>query len=235
MAIQPGNNFCSNLKKYVGNVTLPEHTGVATHVLVFMLTKKKHWKQVIGYHLTGDSIKSGCLKNIIFDLIRKAEEIGFRVHAAISDCGGNNKRLWNDVGIQHTQATVMSNKPIQHPCDENRKLEIMPDVVHVCKSMIQGWIANRTIQLPNDVVKRNDLSTPIAVINHLTDIVSFEGHCDLKMASGLTKDDVNSTKALTNFEKMKVRNSQSPHSCSGTAAICEGKWKNRCADDCLPD
>lgn len=50
---------------------------------------KTHWKQVIAYHLTGDSIKSGCLKGIIFELIRKVEGIGFCVHSIISDCEGN--------------------------------------------------------------------------------------------------------------------------------------------------
>lgn len=89
MAIQSGTDYCPNLKKFVGNVTLPEHTGIANHALVFMLAGvKTHWKQVIGYHFTGDSINNGCLKDIIFELIRKAEGIGFRVHAVVCDCGG---------------------------------------------------------------------------------------------------------------------------------------------------
>lgn len=90
MAIQPGRFYCSNLKKYLGMSTVPPYTEYATHLLVFMVAGlRSRWKQVIAYFFTGDSIESGCLKSILFDLIRRSEAIGLRVHAAISDCGGN--------------------------------------------------------------------------------------------------------------------------------------------------
>lgn len=89
MSIQPGSNYCSNLKKFVGQVTLPGHTGIANHVMVFMIVSlHARWKQVVGYYFTNDTINSGCLKTIIFDLIQRAERIGLRVHASVSDCGG---------------------------------------------------------------------------------------------------------------------------------------------------
>ena len=89
MAIQPGITYCSNLKKYVGYTTAPGNTGIANHLLVFMLAGlRARWKQVVGYHFTGDAIESGCLKTILYDLIGKVEAIGLRVYAAISDCGG---------------------------------------------------------------------------------------------------------------------------------------------------
>lgn len=88
MAIQKGVNYCSNLKQFVGNITLPNHCGIATHVMVFMLVGiRARWKQVIAYHFTGDTVDHGCLKSIVVDLIQKAENIGLRVHALISDCG----------------------------------------------------------------------------------------------------------------------------------------------------
>lgn len=89
MAIQPGSNYCSNLKKYVGPVTLSGNGELANHLLVFMLVGlRSRWKQVVGYHFTGDSIKNGGIKSILFELINKAEAIGLQVHAVINDCGG---------------------------------------------------------------------------------------------------------------------------------------------------
>lgn len=88
ISIQKGVNYCSNLKQFVGNITLPNHSGTANHVMVFMLVGiRARWKQVIAYHFTGDTVDHGCLKTIVVDLIRKAENIGLRVHALISDCG----------------------------------------------------------------------------------------------------------------------------------------------------
>lgn len=90
MAIQPGENFCNNLKKFVGKITLPGHEGLANHVMVFMLVGlRSRWKQVIGYFYTGDSIQHGTIKSILYDIIRRTESCGFQVHAVVSDCSGN--------------------------------------------------------------------------------------------------------------------------------------------------
>lgn len=89
MAIQPGKNYCTHLKKYLGDITLAGHTGVGNHVMVFMLVGVRvHWKQVVAYHITGDSIEHNCLKDILFKLVEKTETVGLRIHALISDCGG---------------------------------------------------------------------------------------------------------------------------------------------------
>ncbi|XP_065072750.1 uncharacterized protein LOC135697090 [Ochlerotatus camptorhynchus] len=206
IAIQPGSNYCSNLKKYVGPVTLSGNGELANHLLVFMLVfLRSQWKQVVGYHFTGDSIKNGGIKSILFELINRAEAIGLQVHAVINDCGGANKKLWNDIGVKHSRERVMMNTPIPHPSDPTRTLEIVPDSVHVFKSMIHGWIKKRTIELPEAVVQKHALSGSTADITHLTELVAYEAHCDLKMACGLTEDDVNFSKPHSNFDKMKVK------------------------------
>lgn len=90
MAIQPGVNYCNNLKQYIGDVTLPQHSGTANHLLVFMAVGlRERWKQVVAYYFSSDIINNGCLKDILFGLVEDLESIGLRVHAAISDCGGN--------------------------------------------------------------------------------------------------------------------------------------------------
>lgn len=100
----------------------------------------------------------------------------------------------------------MSNLPISHPCDPTRVLEIVPDVVHVFKSMIHGWINNKTIQLPEEVIQQNGLSSSIVDVKHLTDLVRYEEKCDLKMTCGLTIEDVDFSKPISNFDKMRVKN-----------------------------
>lgn len=80
------------------------------------------------------------------------------------------------MGISHTQNTILS-----HPVDHTRKLEIMPESVHVLKSMIRGWINNTIIQIPDEIVLQNGLASNIADIRHITDLVKYEHRCQLKM------------------------------------------------------
>lgn len=203
MAIAQGQDYCLNNKQFFGNITLPNHTGSATHVILFMLTGiRQKWKQIVAYHFTGSSIDKGCLKEIIFQVIKKSESIGLRVHAIVSDCGSNNKRLWNDLGIFHTEKNVLLNKPSSHPYGQNRTLEIIPDCVHVFKSAVQGLIKNRTVTIPEDSRKEHNLSSRIADIMHIRDLVIWESKSRLKMASCLTLSDVDFQQ--NNFDKMKV-------------------------------
>lgn len=205
MAIAQGRDYCLNNKHYFGDITLPNHTGAATHVMLFVLVGIRHkWKQIVAYHFTGASIEKGCLKDVIFQIIKRSESIGLRVHAAVSDCGSTNKRLWNDLNILHTEKNVLSNKPPCHPCDKNRTLEIIPDCVHVFKSAVQGWINNGTVTIPEDVMKEHNLCSRTADITHIRDLVLHESKCKLKKASGLTESDVDFEKPQSNFAKMKV-------------------------------
>lgn len=132
---------------------------------------------------------------------------------------GNNKRFWNDVGILHARDKVLLNKPIEHPADSSRTLEIMPDSVHVCKSLIQGWIANRIIKIDKQTMEANGLVTPVADIYHLRELVVYEKDCDLRMACGLKLEDVDFSKSASNFEKMKVKNSTKYASHAVAAAL----------------
>ena len=45
---------------FVGDVTLPGHSGTATHSLVFMLGGlRSRWKQTVAYFFTGNSTNGG--------------------------------------------------------------------------------------------------------------------------------------------------------------------------------
>ncbi|CAM4528894.1 unnamed protein product [Leuciscus chuanchicus] len=58
MVITPSVELHMLTGKLYGDVTLPGHTGVATHACVFMLAgNTTRWKQVVAYHYSGNSTK----------------------------------------------------------------------------------------------------------------------------------------------------------------------------------
>lgn len=94
MSITPGRIYCTSTNPFIGDVTLVNHTGTTTHALVFMLTgTASRWKQTVAYEYTSDSVKGAELKQIVIEIIRKAEEMGLRVHAVTSDMASANRGM----------------------------------------------------------------------------------------------------------------------------------------------
>jgi hypothetical protein len=93
MAITSASVYDISLNKYLDKVTLPDHTGVATYVLVFMLAGiKARWKQVMGYYFSGNSIKGVIIINdIIENILQKVEPLGLNVLSVTSDMGASNQ------------------------------------------------------------------------------------------------------------------------------------------------
>lgn len=208
MSIEEARSYCVANDKFYGDASISGLAGVASHALVVMLVGvRTRWKQVVGYHFTSNTIFEGALKDMIFDIIEKVEAIGCKVHFITSDCGPNNKKLWNCLGLQFHKDVVMNSQPILHPLDSSRSIEVIPDVVHVFKSAVQGWIKNEIIFLPADVVKSNGFTTNEVSIFHLTDLVNYEHQNLLKVSYGLTSEDVDFKKKRSNFDAMKVINS----------------------------
>lgn len=95
MNLEVGWNYDPKSGSYYGNVTLPEHSGPATHALTFMLGGlSTHWKQAVCYHFTPDSVDGSVFKKIIHDIILKAESINLDVVSVVSDMGGSNQKMW---------------------------------------------------------------------------------------------------------------------------------------------
>lgn len=164
------------------------------------------WKQIVAYHFTGNSIPEGFMKATMVDIISNAEMIGLKVHFATSDCGPNNVRMWNDFGLNHSKNQVLSSPPLQHPTNCERSFELIPDAVHVFKSCVQGWVKNRFVYLPMQIVAENNLISDSADMFHLQDLVLFEEGKRLKMASRLTWKEVDFMN-VSCLDAMKVSNS----------------------------
>ncbi|CAL1277296.1 unnamed protein product [Larinioides sclopetarius] len=78
MQISESLSFDISTKCVIGPPTIPSTNGtfeeVAKHALVFFIEVSTKWKQVVGYHFTGQSICPVTVKKVIFRLID--EEMG---------------------------------------------------------------------------------------------------------------------------------------------------------------
>lgn len=219
MSIEEVRSYCISFGNFYGNVTTENQAVLASHAMVFMLVGiRSRWKQVVAFHFTGNRVSENVLKNILWDLISRIEAIGGKVHFITSDCAPCNKKFWNDIGLKFHKNDVLDSNPIMHPVDSERKLEVIPDVVHVFKSSVQGWINNEILYLPSEVVATNGLCTAEVNIHHLADLVNFEKHNLLKVASKLKPEDID-FKRNTKFDAMKVINSQKFVNSNVSAAL----------------
>ncbi|XP_055617784.1 uncharacterized protein LOC129763060 isoform X1 [Toxorhynchites rutilus septentrionalis] len=209
MSIEEAKSFCVSTSQFYGDITIPGQSGLATHALVFVLVGvRARWKQTVGYHFTGNSIPDNDLNEIIYKIIQEVESFGCKVHFLTSDCGPKNKKLWNALGLKFHKHVVLNSEAIEHPTVSSRKLEIIPDVVHVFKSAVQGWIKNEVLWLPPDVVASNGFCSNEVNIQHLHDLVHYEQQNLLKVAHNLKPEDVEFEKKRNNFDVMKVINSE---------------------------
>lgn len=102
MSIVEGIRYDSSLDTMLGKITFPDqHQGskTASKALVFMLAGTAgRWKQVVGYHFTGNNVDPQVLKEVIFEIIQKVHDIGLHVINLTTDQAGGNQALWKLLG-----------------------------------------------------------------------------------------------------------------------------------------
>ncbi|KAF2891236.1 hypothetical protein ILUMI_14936 [Ignelater luminosus] len=100
MAITPGKVYDMSLNKYFGDVTLPNHDGIASDVLVFLLAGvTMRWKQIVAYYFTGGSVDGSVFTNIIKEIFEKANVLNLNILGITSDMGPSNQAMWRTWGI----------------------------------------------------------------------------------------------------------------------------------------
>ncbi|KAG8232011.1 hypothetical protein J437_LFUL011952 [Ladona fulva] len=156
MSIKPALEFDASVGRIIGNSTLKDSQNkeysLTTHALVFMLGgMSTHWKQTVGYHFTGPSFCARVVKEVMFDLIMKCEELGLSIDTVVSDMGGQNQALWKECGIIGGKYTKTTNY-CEHPCDVNRKLFFIPDTPHIMKSLRNHLTGHQAITIPSCIV-----------------------------------------------------------------------------------
>jgi len=76
ISISSDEKFDNSSQSNIGTVTLPGHTGMASHAMVFILCGIAcRWKQIIGYYLMGGAFKGTTLQPIIIDILHRAKLI----------------------------------------------------------------------------------------------------------------------------------------------------------------
>ena len=202
MSLSPGIEFDRGTGKVVGGVTLADHSGRATHGLVFVLGGLcSRWKQVVAYDFTGNATNGSAFKPIVLKIIECAEEIGLRVTTVTSDMGSANRAMWKVFGISATKDSGVRNK-IDHPYEAGQKLYFLADVPYVIKNLKAALVNGNKVILPDDVVSDNMLSHNVVSLEPVKDLLQFQSKHDLKLAPKLTSATLNPS----HFQKMKVSN-----------------------------
>lgn len=201
ISISSGKNFDNSSQSYIGDVTFPEHTGIASHAMVFMLCGIAcRWKQIIGYYFTGDGFNGAILQPIINDILHRAESIGLTVNSITSDMGSGNQALWKAFGITAGKYNRIVSY-IPHPCDRNRKLYIIADVPHLLKNLKSCLLNNKFLVLPENIVSKYNLPTNIVQAKHFEEIILAQKEFQFLLTPKLSISDVDTN---NNFDKMRV-------------------------------
>lgn len=120
--------------RFIGDVTLPGHSGVATHSMVFMLGGvSTRWKQTVAYYFTGNSVDGSVLADIVLNIITCCFDIGLNVIAVNSDMGSANRAMWKKLGIMSTRDCIVNS--FSHPCKSTDSVVVLADVPHLMKNL----------------------------------------------------------------------------------------------------
>lgn len=204
MSIIPGKMYDVGSKGYIGFVSLGEGSStlstLATHALVFMLAGvNSRWKQTVGYHLTGDSVKGNLLAKEINDILIKATRIGLNVISVTSDMGSSNQAFWKEHNIIAGRYSEIKNF-FPHPSDTTLNVYVIADPVHLFKNIRSTFLNNQTVELPPEVMQKNKLVHQSAQSSHLNDLVQYQEQLRFKLAPKLHEEDL----TPSHFATMKV-------------------------------
>ena len=108
MALKPKYQFCTSKQQMVGKITIPlsekmqqkrikrkgkydSNDELATHALNAMLYGlSTFWKQLVGFHFTGNSFCAKSVAEWVVEIIKKAQSIGLKVLLFSMDSGPQN-------------------------------------------------------------------------------------------------------------------------------------------------
>ena len=95
MSLKSGSEMTYDLKSdsFVGNATLPGHSGPACKALVFQIASigGPRLKQVVGFHFTPSSIDSKTIAEIIEEIICKCDKAQINIVNVTADAGPVNR------------------------------------------------------------------------------------------------------------------------------------------------
>ena len=95
MSLTKGVQYAPGLQRWYGEVTLPEHEGIANKGLVFMLAGiTVRFKQVLAYHYSNDVTDGNVYGPIVRNIVQHVEACKLRVRGTTMDMGSPNQKFW---------------------------------------------------------------------------------------------------------------------------------------------
>jgi hypothetical protein len=197
MALEEGERWDPSTKKFQGQATFPTHTGRATKALVIMLAGiSKRWKIAVAVYFTSKRAeeykqKKGqkyenhtgeAFSSIVNKVIRRTEATTLRVSGITSDMGPDNLSMWRANGISGRKQDVEVKCSFTNPARPESKIYVMPDAVHLFKSIKTALESNGVIILPPEIVAEEGLSSSVVDYKHIDDLYQHEKDCELKVA-----------------------------------------------------
>ena len=214
MSITAGVEFDIRTGSFIGDVTLPGHSGAATHGLVFMLGGlSTRWKQTVAYYFTSNATDGSVLADIVKQIIVRCHDIGLNVAAVTSDMGSSNRAMWKKLGIVSSKDVLLNS--FAHPCVADKLVYVLADVPHLVKNLRNHFVNGQSITLPNYVVKQYSLPSAVVSVQPLKNLVVYQSDKDLKPAPNLNAKHLQPS----HFDKMKVSNALNVFSHSVSAAL----------------
>ncbi|KAK3930608.1 Transposable element P transposase [Frankliniella fusca] len=209
MDIQQGRVWDPSTGLVLGECTLPGHEGLAKKALVFILAGvSRRWKVAVavfftrqkGLNAKKEENKTGEeYQKILDDIVLRAEKIGLKPCAILSDMGPDNLALWKAYGIDGTRGYVHST--VESPTRAGEKIAVMPDPIHLLKNIKNQLENSKVFILPEDVVKEHNLPTNKVTYEHIENLYHYEKGKELKIAFRLKEWNVY---CKSHFSKMNM-------------------------------
>lgn len=138
------------------------------------------------------------MTQLLFEIVEKAEKIGYKVHGLVCDMGPKNQAIWRNLGIKVSRN---NNTPfVMHPIRLNDNFYIFPDIPHLLKNLRIALTNNSIITIALSIVESENLPCNEVRFKYLEELNVIQQRKNLKLAPNITTDIVNPT----GFNKMNV-------------------------------
>ena len=187
MAIEQYSDYSKGGDEFTGQVTLPYHSGMATHALAFMVRGLScRYKKIVAYHFTGNSTRGDVLLEVILKIIYKCFTVGLKVVCVGSDMGSNNQAFWKllNIGCPRLEEPLTS---IPHPLIPTEKLWFIPDVPHVIKNARNALINDQIIVIHEYFVKKYNLPSNTVDLKYVEDMYKIDKSLNLKACPNISE------------------------------------------------
>ncbi len=173
---------------------------LATSAIVFMARGScENWKQPLAYFLVNEACNSEMVKEKLFQIIDKVENIGLSVLAVVCDIGSNFQKLFRELNLDYENPSFLRN---------GKKILFLFDAPHIIKA-----IRNNLMKYDFHFGDRK-----FASWKDIQQLYEIDSKNDICCRPKLTQSHL----FPNNFQKMKVKLATQVLSHTVSSAMCTG-------------